>query len=207
MAFDTRNPRLYLASRSPRRRELLTQMGILFDTLAFRSPPRQDDDVDETAHDGEAALVYVERVARLKAEHGWRTVEMRRLMPQLVLAADTTLEFQGEIIGKPTDAGDARAILRRLSGQTHRVLTSVAVAFEGRIESAISISDVTFGAISETEIRRYVSTGEPMDKAGAYGIQGRAGMFVEHLSGSYSGVMGLPLYETGVLLKRFGFPL
>ena len=207
MAFDTRNPRLYLASRSPRRRELLTQMGILFDTLAFRSPPRQDDDVDETAHDGEAALVYVERVARLKAEHGWRTVEMRRLMPQLVLAADTTLEFQGEIIGKPTDAGDARAILRRLSGQTHRVLTSIAVAFEGRIESAISISDVTFGAISETEIRRYVATGEPMDKAGAYGIQGRAGMFVEHLSGSYSGVMGLPLYETGVLLKRFGFPL
>lgn len=207
MAFDTRNPRLYLASRSPRRRELLTQMGILFDTLAFRSPPRQDDDVNETAHDGEAALVYVERVARLKAEHGWRTVEMRRLMPQLVLAADTTLEFQGEIIGKPTDAGDARAILRRLSGQTHRVLTSVAVAFEGRIESAISISDVTFGAISETEIRRYVATGEPMDKAGAYGIQGRAGMFVEHLSGSYSGVMGLPLYETGVLLKRFGFPL
>ena len=207
MAFDTRNPRLYLASRSPRRRELLTQMGIFFDTLAFRSPPRQDDDVDETAHDGEAALVYVERVARLKAEHGWRTVEMRRLMPQLVLAADTTLEFQGEIIGKPTDAGDARAILRRLSGQTHRVLTSVAVAFEGRIESAISISDVTFGAISETEIRRYVATGEPMDKAGAYGIQGRAGMFVEHLSGSYSGVMGLPLYETGVLLKRFGFPL
>lgn len=207
MAFDTRNPRLYLASRSPRRRELLTQMGILFDTLAFRSPPRQDDDVDETAHDGEAALVYVERVARLKAEHGWRTVEMRRLMPQLVLAADTTLEFQGEIIGKPTDAGDARAILRRLSGQTHRVLTSVAVAFEGRIESAISISDVTFGGISETEIRRYVATGEPMDKAGAYGIQGRAGMFVEHLSGSYSGVMGLPLYETGVLLKRFGFPL
>lgn len=207
MAFDTRNPRLYLASRSPRRRELLTQMGILFDTLAFRSPPRQDDDVDETAHDGEAALVYVERVARLKAEHGWRTVEMRRLMPQLVLAADTTLEFQGEIIGKPTDAGEARAILRRLSGQTHRVLTSVAVAFEGRIESAISISDVTFGDISETEIRRYVATGEPMDKAGAYGIQGRAGMFVEHLSGSYSGVMGLPLYETGVLLKRFGFPL
>ena len=207
MAFDTRNPRLYLASRSPRRRELLTQMGILFDTLAFRSPPRQDDDVDEIAHDGEAALVYVERVARLKAEHGWRTVEMRRLMPQLVLAADTTLEFQGEIIGKPTDAGDARAILRRLSGQTHRVLTSVAVAFEGRIESAISISDVTFGAISETEIRRYVATGEPMDKAGAYGIQGRAGMFVEHLSGSYSGVMGLPLHETGALLKRFGFPL
>lgn len=207
MPFDTRNPRLYLASRSPRRRELLTQMGILFDTLAFRTPPRQDDDVDETALDGELPWTYVERVARLKAEHGWRTVEMRRLMPQLVLAADTTLEFNGDIIGKPADAADAQAILRRLSGQTHRVLTAVAVSFEGRIESAISISDVTFGNISDSEIRRYVASGEPMDKAGAYGIQGRAGMFVEHLAGSYSGVMGLPLHETGVLLRRFGFPL
>ncbi len=206
MPFDTRNPRLYLASRSPRRRELLTQVGIQFDTLAFRSPPRQDDDVDETAHAGEAPLVYVERVARLKAEHGWRTVELRRLMPQLVLAADTTLEFDGEIIGKPVDAADARAILRRLSGRTHKVLTAVAVAFEGRIESATSISDVTFGELTDADIRRYIASGEPMDKAGAYGIQGRAGMFIEHLSGSYSGVMGLPLHETGVLLRRFGFP-
>ena len=203
MPFDTRNPRLYLASRSPRRRELLTQMGILFDTLAFRTPPRQDDDVDETALDGELPLTYVERVARLKAEHGWRTVEMRRLMPQLVLAADTTLEFNGDIIGKPADAADAQAILRRLSGQTHRVLTAVAVSFEGRIESAISISDVTFGNISDSEIRRYVASGEPMDKAGAYGIQGRAGSFVEYLSGSYSGVMGLPLHDTLLLLRRF----
>ena len=205
MPFDTRNPRLYLASRSPRRRELLTQMGIQFDTLFFREPPRHDDDVDETAHAGEAPEVYVERVALAKAEHGWRTVEMRRLMPQLVLAADTTLEFAGEIIGKPVDAADARAILGRLSGQKHRVLTAVAVAFEGQIESATSISEVTFGVIDDAEIRRYVATGEPMDKAGAYGIQGRAGMFVEHLAGSYSGVMGLPLHETGMLLKRFGF--
>ena len=205
MAFDTRNPRLYLASRSPRRRELLTQMGILFDTLAFRSPPRQDDDVDETAHDGEAALVYVERVARLKAEHGWRTVEMRRLMPQLVLAADTTLEFQGEIIGKPTDAGDARAILRRLSGQTHRVLTSVAVAFEGRIESAISISDVTFGAISETEIRRYVATGEPMDKAGAYAFQEHGDMIISSTRGDTDNVIGLPVAEVINCLRSWGY--
>ena len=205
MPCDTRNPRLYLASRSPRRRELLTQMGIQFDTLFFREPPRHDDDVDETAHAGEAPEVYVERVALAKAEHGWSTVEMRRLMPQLVLAADTTLEFAGGIIGKPADAADARAILRRLSGQKHRVLTAVAVAFEGRIESATSISEVTFGVIDAADIRRYVATGEPMDKAGAYGIQGRAGMFVEHLAGSYSGVMGLPLHETGMLLKRFGF--
>jgi len=207
MAFDTRNPRLYLASRSPRRRELLTQMGVQFDTLYFRSPPRRGDDVDETALEGEVPTVYVERIAQAKAEHGWRTVELRRLMLQPVLAADTTLEFDGEIIGKPVDANDARAILHRLAGHTHRVLTAVAVAFEGRIESATSISEVTFGSISEAEIRRYVSTGEPMDKAGAYGIQGRAGVFVKHLSGSYSGVMGLPLHETGLLLKRFGFPL
>ena len=129
---------------------------------------------------------------------------MRRLMPQLVLAADTTLEFQGEIIGKPTDAGDARAILRRLSGQTHRVLTSVAVAFEGRIESAISISDVTFGAISETEIRRYVATGEPMDKAGAYGIQGRGAVLVEKINGCYNNVVGLPLSLLYLMMQRLG---
>lgn len=207
MPIDTRNPRLYLASRSPRRRELLTQMGIQFDTLFFREAPRHDDDVDETAHAGETPEIYVERVARAKAEHGWCTVEMRRLMPQLVLAADTTLEFDGEIIGKPQDAADARSILRRLSGRTHRVLTAVAVAFEGRVEAATSVSDVTFGDLAEAEIRRYVASGEPMDKAGAYGIQGRAGMFVEHLSGSYSGVMGLPLFETASLLRRFGFPL
>ena len=207
MAFDTRNPRLYLASRSPRRRELLTQMGIAFDTLFFRAPPRQDDDVDESAHAGEAPESYVERVARAKAEHGWRTVLMRRLVPQIVLAADITLEFAGEIIGKPVDVDDACAILRRLAGQKHRVLTCVAMACEGRLEAATSISEVTFGAIDDVDIRRYVASGEPMDKAGAYGIQGRAGMFVAHLAGSYSGVMGLPLHETAMLLRRFGFPL
>ncbi len=207
MAFDTRSQRIYLASRSPRRRELLTQIGIQFDTLFFREPPRQDDDVDESAHDGETPEVYVERVARAKAEHGWRIVQMRRLMPQPVLAADTTLEVDGEIVGKPLDAADARRILRRLSGRGHRVLTAVAIAFEGRIETVTSISEVTFGILEDDEIRRYIATGEPMDKAGAYGIQGRAGMFVEHLSGSYSGVMGLPLHETASLLKVFGFTL
>ncbi len=205
MAFDTRTPRIYLASRSPRRRELLMQIGIQFDTLFFREPPRQDDDVDESAHDGETPAVYVERVARAKAEHGWCLVQMRRLIPQPVLAADTTLEVDGEIIGKPLDAADAQRILRRLSGRTHRVLTAVAVAFEGRIETVTSISAVTFGILSEADIRRYIATGEPMDKAGAYGIQGRAGMFVQHLSGSYSGVMGLPLHETATLLRGFGF--
>jgi septum formation protein len=207
MPFDTRNPRLYLASRSPRRRELLAQMGIQFDTLFFHASPRHDDDVDETAHAGETPIHYVERIARAKAELGRRVVDIHRLMPRVVLAADTTVELDGEIIGKPVDADDARDTLRRLSGQTHRVLTAVAVAFENTIESAISVSKVTFSAIDDADIQRYVASGEPMDKAGAYGIQGRAGVFVEHLSGSYSGVMGLPLHETALLLRRFGFPV
>ena len=128
-------------------------------------------------------------------------------MPQPVLAADTTLELDGCIIGKPSDADDAIRILRRLSTKTHRVLTAVAVAFEGRLESALSVSEVRFGALDEGEIRRYVASGEPRDKAGAYGIQGHAGLFVEQLTGSYTGVMGLPLFETGALLRRFGYPL
>ena len=207
MMLDTRNPRIYLASRSPRRSELLMQVGIRFDTIAFRNPPREDKDVDETAHPDETPLDYVQRVAQAKALHGWRIVGWRRLMPQPVLAADTTLELDGCIIGKPSDADDAIRILRRLSTRTHRVLTAVAVAFEGRLESALSVSEVRFGALDEGEIRRYVASGEPMDKAGAYGIQGHAGLFVEQLTGSYTGVMGLPLFETGALLRGFGYPL
>ena len=202
-----RNPRLYLASRSPRRRELLTQIGVQYDTIFFRNPPREDRELDETPHADEIPMVYVERVARAKAEQGRQIVAERRLLLQPVLAADTALEFDGRIIGKPADTDDAQGILRRLSGNTHRVLTAVAVAFEGRIESRMSVSEVRFGVLEETEIRRYVSSGEPMDKAGAYGIQGHAGMFVEHLAGSYSGVMGLPLFETAQLLRLFDFPL
>ena len=200
-------PRLYLASRSPRRRELLTQIGVQFDTLYFREAPRLDAGVDESAHAGEAAEVYVERIARAKAAHGRQLIEQRRLPQRLVLAADTTVELGGSIIGKPADAADAKDILRRLSGQTHRVLTCVSVGFENEVASVTSISEVRFGELQEADIRRYVESGEPMDKAGAYGIQGRAGMFIEHLSGSYSGVMGLPLHETAGLLRQFGFPV
>lgn len=203
MAVDTRSPRIYLASRSPRRRELLTQMGIQFDTLFFRGGDRADAEVDETPLAGEAPLVYVERVAKAKAVHGVALTRYRKLLSQPVLSADTTLEFQGEIIGKPDSSAHAREILRRLSGETHRVLTAVAVAWEGRIESVVSISEVRFGQLSDRDINLYVESGEPMDKAGAYGIQGRAGVFVAHLSGSYTGVMGLPLYETAMLLKQF----
>jgi septum formation protein len=198
--------RIYLASRSPRRRELLQQIGVPFDTLLFRSGTRLDAEVDETPLPGEAPMAYVDRVARAKANCGIRLVQFRRLRSNLVLSADTTLEFEGGLIGKPADPPEASLILGRLSGKTHRVLTAVAVAApDGRIEAMTSVSEVRFKPLSEEEVRRYVATGEPLDKAGAYGIQGHAGRFVEHLSGSYTGVMGLPLFEASELLARFGF--
>ena len=197
--------RLYLASRSPRRRELLHQMGVAFDTLVFRAGLRADAQVDESPHAGESPEVYVERVARAKVAHGISLLLERRLLLHPVLSADTTLEFDGEIIGKPLDGDDACAILRRLSGRTHRVLTGVAVSHEGRTEYVLSTSEVRFRPIDDDEIRHYVLSGEPLDKAGAYGIQGRGGLFVEYMAGSYSGVMGLPVCETGELLKRFGW--
>lgn len=207
MAIDLLQPRVHLASRSPRRRELLAQIGVAFDTIILRDSPRAEPGLDETPLPGEDPVAYVERVARNKAEHGCRIVQWRRLRAQPVLAADTTLELAGELIGKPVDAADAQAILQRLSGKTHRVLTAVAVGFESRIELALSTSEVRFRTLDEQEIRHYVACGEPMDKAGGYGIQGRAAMFVEHLAGSYSGVMGLPLCETARLLKRYGYVL
>lgn len=197
--------RLYLASRSPRRRELLNQIGIHFDTIVFRDGSRADLQIDETPHAAENPILYVERITRIKAEHGLRIVNERHLPVRPVLAADTTLEFNGEIIGKPANAADAMNILRRLSGQTHRVLTGVAVTYLGRTEYVLSDTEVRFRAIDDHEIRHYVMSGEPMDKAGAYGIQGRAGLFVEYIAGSYTGVMGLPVCETGNLLKRFGW--
>lgn len=201
------NPRIHLASRSPRRRELLRQIGVHFDSIVFREPPRHDPEVDETPHPDEAPAAYVERLARAKAGHGWAIVDWRKLPLQPVLAADTTLDLDGQIVGKPRDTDDAQGILRRLSGQTHRVLTAVALAFDGRVESMLSVSEVRFRALDDIEIWRYVASGEPMDKAGAYAIQGHAACFVEHLTGSHSGVMGLPLFETAALLKRFGHPL
>ena len=207
MSVDMPYLRVHLASRSPRRRELLAQIGLGFDTLVPRNSPRDDPALDETPLPGENPTSYVERIARSKAEHGCSVVRWRKLFSQPVLAADTTVELAGELIGKPHDAEDAKRILKRLSGNTHRVLTAVAIGFEDRIELVLSISEVRFRPLDDGEIRRYVASGEPMDKAGAYGIQGRAGMFIEYLAGSYSGVMGLPLCETAQLLKRFGYRL
>ena len=197
--------RIYLASRSPRRRELLGQIGIGFDTILFRAGERADPETDETPLPGEDPARYVERVARAKAEHGSRILAWRKLPVRPILSADTTLEVDGEIIGKPSDAADAARILERLSGRTHRVLTGVAVNAPGNAHFVLSSSEVRFRVLEAEEIRRYVQSGEPIDKAGAYGIQGRAGLFVAHLAGSYTGVMGLPLCETGELLKRIGY--
>ncbi len=200
-------PRIHLASRSPRRRELLHQIGIRFELLMFRASPREDEAVNEDARPGEAAEDYVVRLARAKAEHGLLLQGLRRVSTHLVLAADTTLDLDDEIIGKPRDEQDAAEILARLSGRTHRVLTAVALASGSRIEHALSVSTVRFRALDTTEIRRYVQTGEPMDKAGAYALQGRAAIFVQEIQGSHSGIIGLPLCETALLLRQFGYPL
>ncbi|MCW5623163.1 MAG: septum formation inhibitor Maf [Burkholderiales bacterium] len=195
---------VYLASRSARRREILAQMGLRYEMLILREGPTRAHDFDEAPHQGETAAQYVERVARLKAEVGWLRMNQRRLMKLPILSADTTVALDDEIIGKPADKAQATDILRRLSGRDHEVLTAVAVKVDERVEVAISVSRVTFKELDDAAIRNYVATGEPMDKAGAYGIQGKASLFVKHLSGSYSGVVGLPIYETAELLSHFG---
>jgi septum formation protein len=196
---------IYLASRSPRRRELLAQIGVKFEPLLFREGPRQDADTDELVRPGEQPDEYVRRVTQLKSEAAWQRVVMRRgLQRKPVLAADTTVAIDGEILGKPQDRADAERILKTLSGTQHRVLTAVALQFENRFEVAVSESLVTFTALDAERIAAYVQSGEPFDKAGAYAIQGRAAAFVERLEGSYTGVMGLPLFETANLLRRFG---
>ena len=194
MRSDTR---IYLASRSPRRRELLQQLGVAFEEL-------QGADVDETPLAGEAPDAYVMRLARAKAELGARQLTARKLPAQPLLAADTTVVLDGGIIGKPDDAEHAQRLLRRLSGKTHQVLTAVAVAQQDHVETALSASAVEFRPLEDAEIRDYVAGGEPLDKAGAYAIQGHAAIFVRALTGSYSGIMGLPLIETAELLRRFG---
>ena len=196
---------IYLASRSPRRRELLAQMGVKFEHLLFREGTRQDADSDEAVQPGESPDDYVRRVTLMKVDAAWQRVVTRGgLQRKPVLAADTTVALGAVILGKPADSADAERILSILSGAQHRVLTAVAVRFEDRLEMAVSESLVTFEALDAARIAAYVASGEPFDKAGAYAIQGRAGSFVSRLEGSYSGVMGLPLYETAALLRLFG---
>ncbi|HQW19500.1 MAG TPA: Maf family protein [Rhodocyclaceae bacterium] len=196
--------RIYLASRSPRRRELLHRIGVQFDLLLFRSAPREDVEVSEALLPGEAPEAYVVRVACAKATHGARLLSERQLVPQPLLSADTTLDFDGEIIGKPGDENEATRILTRLSGRSHRVLTAVAMTHGTHLEHVLSVSTVHFRDLGKDEIHRYVLSGEPLDKAGAYAIQGYAAIFVTEIHGSHSGIVGLPLCETAQLLRRFG---
>jgi septum formation protein len=195
---------IYLASRSPRRRELLAQIGVRFHLLLFRDKPETDPELDEVPLAGETPETYVERVARAKAQAGWKRLEQRNLPRAAVLAADTTVALDGRILGKPADRRESAEMLAALSGTRHQVLTAVAVKHDYQFECVLQSSDVEFRPLSGDEIRQYVATGECDDKAGAYAIQGRAAQFVAELRGSYSGVMGLPLYETAQLLERMG---
>ena len=185
---------LYLASQSPRRRDLLEQLGIAFELLHV--------DVPEVRAENESAADYVSRVAREKARAGLDSVRAHDA-EAIVLGADTEVVLDDRVFGKPRDAQDAAMMLRALSGRTHQVISIVWCVTNDREESASSVSEVRFASLAADDIEGYVATGEPFGKAGAYAIQGRGGAFIEHLSGSYSGVMGLPLFETARLLRRF----
>ena len=195
---------IYLASRSPRRRELLTQIGVRFHLLLFRSRPESKEEVNEDPLAGEAPAAYVERVARAKAEFGWRRMMQRNLPQAPVLAADTTVALGKRIFGKPASRRDAEGMLAELSGKRHEVLTAVVLQYDDQVETALSVSEVQFRELTRQEIQDYVATGESDDKAGAYAIQGRAALFVAEIRGSQSGIVGLPLYETAQLLQRMG---
>ncbi len=199
--------KIYLASKSPRRRELLRQIGIEFELLMLRNDTARGPDVTELVLANEAPADYVARVANEKAAFAWNIVQTRRLPVRPVLAADTTVTIDGEILGKPANTAEAAQMLERLSGRTHQVLTSVAVHCTGMAEHITQVSNVRFGTISAASIRAYCATTEPYDKAGAYGIQGLAALFVEHIDGSHSGIMGLPVFETARLLRKAGLPL
>jgi len=194
---------IYLASRSPRRQQLLEQIGISFRLLA----PGDDEDAEslERMRPGEDPGKYVLRVTLAKAEAARERLARRGLPAAPILVADTTVAVGGTIFGKPVDAPDALRMLSLLSGRTHRVLTAVAVARgPRRIESMVNVSRVTFARIPRPELDAYVASGEPMDKAGAYGIQGAIARHVRRIEGSYSAIMGLPLYETARLLRSAG---
>jgi septum formation protein len=190
-------PRLYLASGSPRRRELLTQIGIPHRVLEVPAPAGED----EPRHVGESPSQYVVRTAREKCERGVSFVQQQRLPMLPVLAADTTVILGDDILGKPVDRADALRMLRRLSGGMHEVRTAIALHAHGTLRERVSVTQVRMRELSDDDILRYWESGEPVGKAGAYGIQGKAGMFIAHISGSYTGVMGLPVYETAELLR------
>lgn len=199
--------KIYLASKSPRRRELLRQVGIDFELLLLRDASPRGPDVTEIVLPGELPEAYVARVTQEKASTAWNILQMRRLPPRPVLAADTTVVLGQQILGKPANQTEALAMLRQLSGQTHLVLTSLAVHYEAQNLHCTQVSEVTFTTLSEQQMLEYCATQEPYDKAGGYGIQGMAARYISHISGSYSGIMGLPLFETTALLRQAGIRL
>jgi len=193
---------VYLASQSPRRRELLDRIGVRHEPLLAAA----DEDVEalEATRKGESPEAYVERVARAKLRAASRRLRMRALAPAPILCADTTVAIGGRILGKPLDGADAARMLTLLSGRSHRVVSAVAVAARGRSRLAVSVSRVRFATIAPARIERYVASGEPFGKAGAYAIQSGAAAWVERIEGSYTGIMGLPLHETAALLEWAG---
>jgi nucleoside triphosphate pyrophosphatase len=197
--------RIYLASQSPRRRELLKQIGVHFEVLPLRASPDRAD-VIEIPGTNEPPIDFALRMAREKAKCGAKVSRNRRLLLLPVLGADTLLDLDGQIIGKPRDVEDARTILESLSGKAHWVHTAIALAWGERLEARLSSSKVTFAPLSAEQIDLYLRSGEALDKAGAYGIQGRAAIFVQRIEGSYSAIMGLPLHETAALLQLAGMP-
>jgi septum formation protein len=191
-----------LASQSPRRRQLLDQLGVAHALLL--PDPHEDAEAIEQVLPGESPSAYVQRVTGLKLDAALARLKRRGLPPAPILCSDTTVALGRRIYGKPVDESDAARMLTELAGATHRVLTAVAVGTPRRRQQTLSTSRVTFEALTRAQVRAYVATGEPMGKAGAYAIQGRAAMHVTRIDGSYSGIMGLPMHETAGLLRAFG---
>ena len=194
---------IYLASQSPRRSQLLALLGVRHELLL----PDADEDAEalEAVFPNEAAAAYVKRVTQLKLDAALQRLKRRGLPAAPVLCSDTTVALGRKIFGKPTDAADATRMLKELSNTTHRVLTAVALGTARKREQVLCESRVTFSAMSSRQIQAYVASGEPLGKAGAYAVQGRAAALISHMSGSYSGIMGLPMFETAQLLQSFGF--
>lgn len=200
---------IYLASQSPRRSQLLQQLGVPHQLLLPNAPGDVAEDAEamEAVLPGEAPRDYVQRVTGLKLDAAVARWARRGLAPAPVLTSDTTVALGGDILGKPADAQEAQDMLRKLSGQTHEVLTAVALQHADQRLQALSVSKVRFMAMSEAQIAAYVASGEPFGKAGSYGVQGLAAAMIEHIEGSYSGIMGLPVFETAQLLRQIGWKI
>lgn len=199
--------KIYLASKSPRRRELLRQIGVDFELLMLRDDPARGPDVSEVVLPGETPENYVARVTLEKANAAKQAMLLRRLPMRMLLTADTTVAIDGRILGKPADKAEAKQMMHALSGRTHQVLTSVVLIHDEESWQITQQSDVTVAVMTEDQIDAYCTLKEPYDKAGGYAIQGMAAIYIQEISGSYSGIMGLPIYETAQLLRQAGLPL